>query len=178
MSTERKAIRKKLVEVLRYQTDAGENVHANRAVRQWQENLPAVMIYLRSETVEGEWSQAPRILKRGLQVVIEIQAADPLDPSDTLDDISEQIEQIIAQDDTLGCTVEDIKLSAVDTEFEDNGSQVVGATRLVFDAVYLKEMPKDRTNQGADQDAKTFQAGWQLDDDSELEAEDIITLGS
>jgi len=174
----RKIIRDRAVDILNEKTDAGKNVVANQIIPEWIEDLPAVLVYTRSESIE-EYAAAPRELKRDLSLTLEIiaEGTNEVATSDKLDAIALQIEEIFHKDDTLGCAgISKSILSSVDFDFDGSGNSSVGSCRLTYDVTYYQVQPD------VDVDiAKVVNADWQVghDDsspDTIIEAKDKIDL--
>lgn len=161
MSLRRKAIREGIKALLDGNTDAGSNVYTNLASSSWQENLPAIVIYPRSETVE-DLDVAPKQYRRLLLVTVEIIAIGPEDPNtgdastpvqDVLDTIGEQVEDWMSRDDSIGAytdafgnqcrLAERVDLQNVEYEFEGEGLKPIGSLRLNFQVMYSESRPLD-----------------------------------
>ena len=170
---QRQKIREAIVNILIDRTDAKKFVKPNFTAPIFIEDLPAILIYTRSEDIE-EFSISPRELKRTMQLVIEIVSAgtNDINLQDQLDTISEQVEQLLSQDDTLDCTVEDIILNSVEFEFIDEGNKPTGSARLIYSVIYLTEMPKEREELSK---AKTVKVDWNTNKKNKgLKGEEII----
>ena len=151
MSARRKAIRKAIVKRLKGRTRAKDNVRANRSERNWMEYLPAINVYTRGETDISELSSAPRLLRRPINVEIEIidSGDDGDDISDKLDDLAEDVERYLSRDDSLGDTASDILLKGVsDMEAVDTGERPAMAVRLNYKVIYEEYSPRDQSGQG------------------------------
>lgn len=174
----RKIIRDQFVKLLKGKTDAGENVVVNQIVPEWVEELPAILIYPRSESVE-EYAVAPRELKRILSVSLELVAAgtDENVVSDKLDAMALQVEEIIHRDDTLGCAgVSNTILDSVDFEYDPSGEQPIGSCRLNYAVTYYQKQPRVPVD-----DFQGVDADWQVghhdsSSDATIDAEDTIDL--
>jgi hypothetical protein len=173
MSRERKLIRQRLTDRLKGRTAAGDNVFPSLATRNWGENLPAIMVYTRSEQVESELTKAPLSFKVLLNVSVEVHAKNSEDPSDELDDLCHEVEELIAQEDTLGGACEYCRFDSLETEFEANGEAVVGAARLNFYACYIKEAPRETSPLD---DFKTANARWPIGGETTPVGEDDIGM--
>lgn len=180
MSSKRKQIRKNVVSRLHIIKDFKGRIVANRSDPNWQENLPALNIYMRGEAVT-EHSQAPRRMKRLLEMDIEIIASgrDGEELSDKLDNLAESVERCLSVDDTLGGCADDILLQNVsDMEAESGGSATTGSLTLTFIVSYYEFAPRDRAGQGNFEDFDTLQAEWDLQpgQDEADRAKDKITI--
>lgn len=155
-------------------TIAGDQVFTSYSLPTWVEQLPVVLIYATSETME-ERNQAPRELRRNLFLNIECIADgdDSTDMENRLDTLAEQVEQLIAIDDTLDCTVDDIILTSVEFQYEDGGETEtpVGSVRLAFNAQYRDFMPKALLTCD---DLNQVNADWDINQDGVVDATDEI----
>ncbi len=145
-------IRKKVVELLKGKTHAGEHVFSNSAVPPWHEELPVILVYPRSEDI-SEYAIAPRELKRELQLAIEIVAAGPeekpgaevpegqLSLEDILDQIAEQVEFEMSKDETLGRLADDSILTGVEFDFDSSGGESIGSCRMTYKTTYYRPSP-------------------------------------
>jgi hypothetical protein len=150
LSLKRKQIRKEILRILTGRTLVKDRIRFNRAEKNWGENLPAITLFFRGETIE-EMDQAPRRMKRNLTLEVEIITfgADGEELSDRMDDLCEQVEQVLSVDDSLGGTADDILLrSTSDMETEAEGLKVFGAIKLNYLIEYYEHAPRDRKGQG------------------------------
>lgn len=185
----RKLIRKKVVEILKGKTDAGDRVFPNATVPPWEEELPVILIYARTEPAT-ELSMAPRELNRSLDLAIEIIAKGPEENvdlqtpepgvktlEDILDDIAEQVECEMSRDDTLQDTCDDSVLTTTEFEFESVGALPIGSARLTYEVSYTTMSPRDLIKQGVDDDFKQNQIDYNIgDDENTVEANDTVDL--
>jgi len=179
LSEQRKEIRKKIVSLLkRGKTDAGDNVVGNRVNPPWKENLPCISVYTRGELLE-EWTQAPRVMKATLQVGVEVVAKGRGEEElgNRVDELCEQVEVILAKDDSLEGTVEDIILRSINFDWEPSGEKMMSSATLMWDVVYLRSMPRDRFDQ-EQKDFETATAEWDLnsEQDEDDRADDTINV--
>lgn len=182
MSLTRTKIRKVLVQTLKGKTSADKNVVAERTTTNWFQNLPAINIYLKSETIT-EIVQAPRLLKRELTVDIQVVVTDPDEEqgADKLNALMEEIEDAIEADDSLQDSVEDIMLTGIETEADPGGEKPVLAARMAWTVIYTTGAPRTRKYQRADGDFKTAHADWKNteavdQDDPATDTEDTISV--
>lgn len=140
---QRTVIKENIKDILLGKTKAGNNVFINQDVPQWDDDdeLPALLIYNRSEE-NTEWGQAPRTLKRIAEIVIEIVAGgiDSESVDLELDEISLEVERLMAQDDTIKGSAEDTILSRTEFEYIPDGALTFGSARLIFSVMYLTDV--------------------------------------
>lgn len=139
-----KAIRAGIKARLLDNTAAGARVSTNRADKVWQESLPAIVIYTRSETVELD-DAAPPSYKRTAEVVIDLLLEDssglPLD--DDADDLAEVVEQLMFMDPTLRAECGELVNSAYQSGYEivvqDGGANLIAGVRVSWKFIYYQD---------------------------------------
>lgn len=144
MSHQREGIRDALATLLAGITGV-VGVHNNRTRRLFPEELPAILIYTKSETAEIA-IVAPREYLRTMKLAIEVVAKADDELDETLDDICEAIETRIFRNETLNGLVSDLKYSDTEIDFVPDGEQPVGAARLTFDCEYYTLAPDEQPN--------------------------------
>lgn len=186
MSAERKRIMKKLVSVLKKEnTPARDNIFNRRSQKIWQENLPAVILYPRTEEI-SENSQAPRQLKRELFLVVECLAEGRTDEeaADNVEDLMESVEEILAlyesaQGKTPGgdCLFSDMVLDSVEFEEEEEAEKPIVTGRLIYNVEYYEYRPRDASEQRLKAFAKAH-VDWDVGtaDDPDPEATDDLDI--
>lgn len=145
MAHERQDIRNAIVAQLSGKTDAGTRIFKSRMVPLRSAELPALSVYMMSETIDaGSVNTAPRELKRTLTVAIVawVNAADKLMEKldDTFDAIALQIETAMDADLCLGDTAFISSLSAIDTVIDMEGDRPMGCIRLEYSVVYHTDL--------------------------------------
>ncbi len=116
-------------------TIAKSNVFANRSRNLNDHELPAIVVKTEVEGAE-EHSQAPRILKRTLNLTIEahLEANERID--DRLDYFAGQIEEVMDKDFTLGQQVSNSMLVTSEISIESTGETLHGKIELVYAVVF------------------------------------------
>lgn len=184
----RKTIRKKLVEILKNNTDAGANVWPNASVPPFATELPVILVYPRTESA-SEYAIAPRELERDIDFSIEIIGQGPevndelatpegaaKSLEDILDDIAEQVENLIDVDETLQGLCSKSILTNTEFEFDSSGGVPIGAARLTYSVTYYTMSPRDSLTQAPD-DLTTSEIGWNIGEDEDTrEATDTVTV--
>jgi hypothetical protein len=138
-----KSIRGAIRDRLYDRTAAGTKVFTNRADKVWQESIPSIVIYTRSETVERDQA-APPEYKRTARVVIELLLQDrsgfPLD--DDTDDLAEEVEALLFADPTLraelGDVVSDGRQVGYEVSLADGGEVLIAGARITWEFVYFQ----------------------------------------
>ena len=187
----RKKIRKKVAEILKGNTDAGENVFPNASVPAWHKELAGsalILIYPRSESA-SEYATAPRELDRDLDLVIEIAATGPeinqilntpleniKTLEDILDDIAEQVENLMDVDDSLQGEADSAIYQNTEFEFDSSGGSPIGSVRITYGINYNTMSPRSTVGQSnTDKDYKDNEIKFNIgDDDNTRESTDIV----
>ncbi len=183
----RKIIRKKIAQILTNQTDAGARVFPNASVLPGDEELPVILIYPRSENATL-YAVAPRELERAVDVTIEIVAKGPeintdlqtpendeKTLEDILDDIADQVEVIMAKDETFGGLADDSILSNTEFEFESSGGSPIGSARLTYSVTYYAMSP--RKSEDGQADFATANIDYNVsEDENTREATDTVDI--
>ena len=187
----RKLIRKKVAEILKGNTDAGDNVFPNASVPTWHKELVGsalILIYPRSESAT-EYSAAPRELDRDLDLVIEIAATGPeindilnTPPENTktlediLDDICEQVENLLDVDDSLQGTADSAVYQNTEFEFDSSGGSPIGSARITYGITYITSSPRSTIGQlNTDKDFVDNEIKFNIgDDENTRESTDIV----
>lgn len=189
-SKQRKIIRKKIVEILKNKiTGVGPRVFPNASIPPWDEELPVILIYPRSEGAT-KYAEAPRELARDLDLAIEIMAKGPeVDEDgnepvgkksleDILDDLTEQVECEMSRDETLQGVADDSILTNTEFEFLGDGGSPIGSARLTYAVTYYTMSPRTIDKQGILHDFKKAQVDWHTGDvdDDTREAKDTVDI--
>lgn len=133
----RQVIRHAVVSQLVGKTGAGSRVYPDRRIPFQRVELPALAVYVPTESVEIQSrATAPRELDRRAQVVVEaaVQQAENVD--DALDALALQVEDALHADWTLGGVASDLLLTSTETDVVDTGKQLIGVARLEFEVRY------------------------------------------
>lgn len=145
MTTTRKDIRQKVAAaLLAANTGAGVNVFASRATPISAEQLPAILVYTREETVEV-FNEAPRELRRLLSLGIEIAAAANEALDDTLDDLAQEVEAVMSEQQTFrdpltgDDTISDAVLERAEITLVGEGDRQHGSCVLTYRVTYFTE---------------------------------------
>jgi len=128
----RQQIREKIGTTLTGLTTTGSNVYQSRVYPLENINLPALIIYTKSETSEPIVIGTDRVISRELSVIVEgyVKATSNFD--DTIDTISKEVEEAIAADRTLDGLAKDCYLESTEIEFNGEGEKPLGYVSLTF----------------------------------------------
>ncbi len=147
MAHQRKLIRDALVcRLISAGTMAERRVFGSRAAALFPKELPAILVYSKSEQVEIS-VESPREYKRNLVVSVELVAqADSEDMlDDVLDDFASQVETAIFSEETFGGVVSDTILSDTEMEILSDGEKPIGAVKVSLLMPYYQRLPGDLT---------------------------------
>ena len=151
MSHPRETIRKTVRDILvNGNTEAGNNIFMNKMNHPDDTCLPVVIIYTESESIEL-MDQAPKRQKRTMLLQLEVMTQRPKedDNNDLLDQLTLQIEKLLADDDDWNQTVNDQNLVSLRFEFRENGRVPIAACLMGYEVEYLTEYPEDVATQRA-----------------------------
>lgn len=123
-------------------TSAGANVFAGRYIPLDRTGLPAVVVYIQKEAVVMNDTVYQ---KRTAKAVIEC-LVDAENPDAGIDTLTDSIEQLLLNDETLGGVIHTAKLTDVEMAVdEESGSHIEGA-RMMYDCEYFVEAVADAGN--------------------------------
>lgn len=171
MSSGRKVIRQKIVDLLMSKTRAEDRVFSSPARNIWAENLPAILVYSRNEIVD-EFATAPRTLRRKLRLAIECVANADEQLDNELDDMGQEVEEALGADESLGGIAADCILEQADMELKGDGNTVIGSCTLTYLVTYLTEL-KDESEIVP---LERIDVAYDLSSDESIEATDSIDL--
>lgn len=110
-------------------------VHIHRAIPLFAGKLPAILIYTRDERVEKSPDGDPGLRYRILDLAIEI-VTSGADADSEADAIALGIETILESDETLGNSIEGMRLTRTETDQDGDGDTVYLAVRLMWEVSY------------------------------------------
>lgn len=185
----RKDIRHAIVSLLKDKTDAANRVFPNASIPPWSEELPVILVYPRSETA-NVYGQAPLEYERNLDIAVEIVGQGPeenlqLDGEDqnqkfledTLDDIAEQVEGLLANDDTFGGVADASVLQNTELEYDSAGGQPIGSCRLTYNVTYYTYSPRDQKGQNIGGTFTGAEVEYDINQNQEtIEAKDTVNV--
>lgn len=146
--SDRKLIRQKVADILTTPGITGiVSVFKNRQQRVAAEELPALIIYTKSESAEIS-NVAPREYKRTLKLAVDIayMDKDAARPDDFIDDTAQEIEQRLFRNETLDGLASDLFLSDTEIDFNTDSENETGLCRLTFDVIYYTKAPIEQPN--------------------------------
>lgn len=161
----RAVIRQQFVDLLKGQTDCGDNVFKQRSrpfvqAEGWASELPAIIVYTNEESA-SVYNVAPSEWERVASVVVEIHVAADEETDDFLDNVAEQVEILISrfnwEDQNMGFGLGGSRMNLVEA-----GSQINGALSITFPMTYYSALPDAGKSDALDDfktAANTFQIG-------------------
>lgn len=133
----RKTIRENIVTTLTGLATTGSSVYETRIFPINYAKLPALMVYTQDDNVvEYTITSSSRTQHRQLTCVIEGHIKATANIDDTIDTISEEVEEAMATDRTRGGNAKDTKLQTTEIEFEE-ATQKVGLVRFTYIVDYV-----------------------------------------
>ncbi len=140
----RMQIRNQVVTQLTGLTTTAARVFDSRVYPLEDGNLPALLIYTKSETSEPIEIGTNRTSERLLSLNIEAYVKSTTNFEDTLDTICKEVEQAIAADPTLSGKAKDCYLESTEIEFNAEGEKPLAFCSLTFlTSYYVQEQSPD-----------------------------------
>ena len=140
----RMQIRNQVVTQLTGLTTTAARVFDSRVYPLEDANLPALLIYTKSETSEPIEIGTNRTSERLLSLNIEAYVKSTTNFEDTLDTICKEVEQAIAADPTLSGKAKDCYLESTEIEFNAEGEKPLAFCTLTFlTSYYVQEQSPD-----------------------------------
>lgn len=136
----RKLIRDRIVANLIGKTDAGEKVYPSRSFHTAFEELPAILVYLKDESVII-FDESPRRYQRTANFTIECISIgdDDMDADIKVEKLLRQAEDALSIDETQGLKIDDSFLGNVQFQSDPDGQSPVMAAVMTFTVVYYTE---------------------------------------
>ena len=140
----RQQIRERVGTMLTGLTSTASRVYESRVYPLQDSELPALLIYTKSEDSLPLVMSSDRVMERELSLVVECYAKANSNFDDTIDTISKEVEEAIAADTTLNSLAKDIFIQSTEIEFNAEGESPVGYATLTFLTTYhVKETNPD-----------------------------------
>lgn len=144
MSHPRAAIRQALVDRLKtkvddvFLTDAEDRIFGSRSKPLFDQSLPAILVYARSENVLEERfaSDGFGATKRELEIAFEAVVLGDEQIDDALDNIAAQIESAFDGWEMATRKADVLKLKSTEIDVSIEGSKTYGAARLTYEITY------------------------------------------
>ena len=169
MSHPRTSIIKALVDKLKtkidnvFSTDAEDRVYGNRAKPLFDQFLPAIIVYTRSENILEERfaSDGYGVSKRELEVAIEAVVLGNEKVDDVLDNITKQIEDTLDGFEMESRKADVLKLKSTEIDVSIEGSKIYGASRLTYGIIYYTPNKQPDDQALVSTKIETKDCGWQ-----------------
>ena len=140
----RQQIRNQVVTQLTGLTTTGSNVFDSRVYPLEDGNLPAILVYTKSEDSEPIEIGPNRTSERTLSLVVEAYVKSTTNFEDTLDTVCKEVEQAIAADPTLSGKAKDCYIESTEIEFNAEGEKPLAFATLIFlTSYYVQEQKPD-----------------------------------
>ena len=136
MAHVRKQIRDNIVTTLTGLATTGSNVYRTRVYPIEEGKLPALLIYADSESVQVATITPPRTQMRVLTVRVEAFVKGVSNYDNTLDTISEEVEEALSADVTRNSLAKDTRVTGFEAEFSGDGDQPVATGTITIEVDY------------------------------------------
>jgi len=136
MSHVRQQIRERVGTILTGLSTTGNNVYQSRVYALNESNLPALVIYTKSETSNADVIGSTIGLARELTLVVEAYVKVNSNFDDVVDTICAEVETAMANDRKLNGTAKFNHLESTDIEFNGEGENPVGVATMNFVVQY------------------------------------------
>lgn len=113
-----------------------ENVISNRTYPLSADELPAVLVFTKSEESTVQTMSRPRRIERKCSLVVEGYVESSADIENEFDRIAVGIEETLFADATLKGLTKGLTLDTTETDVSDSGERTIGLIRLTFTATY------------------------------------------
>ena len=128
----RQQIREQVGSTLTGLTTTGANVFQTRVYPLENTNLPALVIYTKSETSEPLVISANRIMSRELQLIIEVYVKQTSNFDDEVDKICKEVEIALSADTTINGLAKDSFIQSTEIEYNTEGEKPLSYGILTF----------------------------------------------
>lgn len=137
MAHARKAIRERVTTVLTGLTTTGARVYQSRVYPMREAQLPGLLIFTESETMELASLTPPRTQQRTLNLVVEAYVRGVSNYDSDLDIIAEEVEEALTADLTLNSLARDLSVVGFEAEFSGEGDQPLATGRFTVEINYI-----------------------------------------
>ena len=133
----RQQIRERVGTTLTGLSTTGSNVFQSRVYNLENSDLPALIIYTRSEDTELLEMGSTRTLERNLSLVVEAYVKANSNYDDTIDTIAKEIESAMGADVTHNNLARDSFLDSTEINYNGEGDQPLAVMEMTFNISYL-----------------------------------------
>ena len=128
----RQQIRERVATTLTGLTTTSSNVFQSRVYPLENANLPAIIIYTKSEDSEPVVIGTNRLMNRELTLAVEAYVKSVSNSDDTIDTITKEVESALAADTTLDGLAKDIYLESTEITYTGEGEKPIAVCTMNF----------------------------------------------
>jgi|TARA_S200002703_G_scaffold126860_1_gene113451 hypothetical protein len=136
MAHKRQQIRERVATTLTGLTTTGSNVFQSRVYPIENTKLPCLLIYTREETSEPLTTNPPRAIEKILSLVVEAYVKANANYDDTIDTITEEVEEALYGDRLINNLALDSFLVNTDISYNGEGDNPLGIVVMTFQITY------------------------------------------
>ena len=136
MAHKRQLIRERVATTLTGLTTTGSNVFQSRVYPIENTKLPCLLIYTREETSEPLTTNPPRAIEKILSLVVEAYVKANANYDDTIDTITEEVEEALYGDRLINNLALDSFLVNTDISYNGEGDNPLGIVVMTFQITY------------------------------------------
>ena len=133
----RQQIRERVGTTLTGLSTTGSNVFQSRVFNLEESNLPAIIIYTKSEAGELLEMGSTRTLQRNLALVVEAYVKANTNYDDTIDTIAKEVEAAMGADVTHNDLARDSFLDSTEINYNGEGEQPIAVMTMIYNIIYL-----------------------------------------
>jgi len=137
MSHVRQQIREQFASTITGLSTTGSNVFQSRVYNLEASELPALVVYTKSEDSQPIVIGSSRTLERVLSLNVEAYVKANSNSDDTIDTISKEVETAIAADTTLNNLSKDCYLESTEINYNAEGEQPVAVMTMTYSIMYV-----------------------------------------
>ena len=128
----RQQIRERVGTTLTGLTTTSSNVFQSRVYPLENDNLPAIIIYTKSEDSEPVVIGTNRLMNRELTLAVEAYVKSVSNSDDTIDTITKEVESALAADTTLDGLAKDTYLESTEITYTGEGEKPIAVCTMNF----------------------------------------------
>jgi len=136
MAHKRQQIRERVATTLTGLSTTGSNVFQSRVYPIENTKLPCLLIYTREETSEPLTTSPPRAIEKILSLVVEAYVKANANYDDTIDTITEEVEEALYGDRLINNLALDSFLVNTDISYNGEGDNPLGIVVMTFQITY------------------------------------------
>ena len=136
MANKKQQIREPVATTLTGLSTTGSNVFQSRVYPIENTKLPCLLIYTREETSEPLTTNPPRAIEKILSLVVEAYVKANANYDDTIDTITEEVEEALYGDRLINNLALDSFLVNTDISYNGEGDNPLGIVVMTFQITY------------------------------------------